>query len=93
MPHTCEPSLSPLNPQLYRFADAIALSFHESSQSRKRGDFLAGVRLAAAVTEIVVTYRRTLVVDCSGKPQKWDYLHSVSTARVKLTFYDNSRLI
>jgi flavin-binding protein dodecin len=50
-------------------ADAIAGSFRQSRQSLKEVDFLEGVRLAGAVTEIVVTYRRTLVVDFSGKQQ------------------------
>src|SRR3954469_18923711 len=62
------PSFSPQSkPQLYVLADAIAGSFRESRQTRKKGDTLVGLRLARAVTKRDVTDRRTLVVDFSGK--------------------------
>src|SRR3954447_4457783 len=69
------PSFSPQAPQLYRCADAIAHSFRQSRQSCKTGDSLVAVRLARTVTKIEVTYRRILIVDYGGKPQKRRIVH------------------
>src|SRR3954469_346355 len=62
------PSFSPQSkPQLYVLADAIAASFRESRQTRKKGGYPCGTETCASSNKEDVTDRRTLVVDFSGK--------------------------